>query len=331
MKKLQNDINKVMYEKLGQVEVSMNFEQIWQQYNKERKNKEIKSLKRNCKRNLLIASLLIFSFTAIGATQIVKRIDNIDITFEDDSEIIGYWEAVDFVERPEDFDVNNLQWDRDELYIAQCIFNEGGEVQFVARDEDRLVKQIQTPFRWTNGSIIDSVDQTNSQYEIRAIDGEEYMFIQWKSGDYTYFRIEEPYYYVLKRVDGLLEGIEVPSLRYDNIDIPFEDNPEMIGKWKAVSFVDKIEDFKKNMLKEDLYLEGMEFSEGGKVVFTQGDINCSEGVEWSENKIISRIGQVVMECTLKEIDNKTYLFMEWKSGDYRYSGMEPSYYVFEKQ
>ena len=39
------------------------------------------------------------------------------------------------------------------------------------------------------------------------------------------------------------------------------------------------------------------------------NINCSEGVEWSGNKVINKIGQVVMECTLKEIDNKTYLLL----------------------
>lgn len=42
-------------------------------------------------------------------------------------------------------------------------------------------------------------DKTASQYTIKKINGCNYMFYEWKSGDYT-LRGMKPYYYVLKQV-----------------------------------------------------------------------------------------------------------------------------------
>ena len=51
---------------------------------------------------------------------------------------------------------------------------------------------------WTNGLVLHAGNKTASKYEIKKIDGAEYMFFEWKSGDYTFGHMK-PSYYVLQR------------------------------------------------------------------------------------------------------------------------------------
>ena len=51
---------------------------------------------------------------------------------------------------------------------------------------------------WTKGFLIHHGDQTASHYEIREIKGGAYLFLEWKSGDFTILG-KKPGYYVLKQ------------------------------------------------------------------------------------------------------------------------------------
>ena len=53
--------------------------------------------------------------------------------------------------------------------------------------------------RYTKGYVLNHSEQTAEEYFIREIDGIEYLFVQHKSGDYT-FGGKEPYWYVFKKV-----------------------------------------------------------------------------------------------------------------------------------
>lgn len=52
----------------------------------------------------------------------------------------------------------------------------------------------------------------------------------------------------------------------DNIDLPFVDDPEVIGNWQSVDFVNNIHDFNvgKRYSQDDLFLKNLNFLEGGK-------------------------------------------------------------------
>ncbi len=41
-------------------------------------------------------------------------------------------------------------------------------------------------------------DKTASRYELKKIKGRDYMFLEWKSGDYV-LRGAKPFYYVLRK------------------------------------------------------------------------------------------------------------------------------------
>ena len=47
---------------------------------------------------------------------------------------------------------------------------------------------------WTKGMIPDKHLLTNSAYEIKTINGKEYLFSEWKSGDYIYGSRVNGYY-----------------------------------------------------------------------------------------------------------------------------------------
>ncbi|MBR2025420.1 MAG: peptidase M56, partial [Clostridia bacterium] len=53
-------------------------------------------------------------------------------------------------------------------------------------------------FKWTRGCIMDILESTVSKYFIKQFKGEDYLFIEWKSGDYK-FGGRVNCYYVFKR------------------------------------------------------------------------------------------------------------------------------------
>lgn len=115
-----------------------------------------------------------------------KIVDNIDYTYEYDSKVVGRWIGVDLVNYVSNFQKDKKSWNRD-LFIKELNFFKDGTT-----DCEWLT--------WTKGIVIDKDDKLSSQYFIKDIDGETYMFFQWKNGDYAY-GCRRPMYYVLKKVE----------------------------------------------------------------------------------------------------------------------------------
>jgi bla regulator protein BlaR1 len=127
---------------------------------------------------LLATAILILS----GCSS--KRTDNIDLPFADDPQVIGKWESVDFVKTPDQFTPGKKQWEGD-LTFRELVFQQNG-------------KTSNEWFTWTKGVLLHHNNKTASQYTIKPEGGATYMFLEWKSGDYT-FRGLKPWYYVLKK------------------------------------------------------------------------------------------------------------------------------------
>ncbi|MHC1682254.1 MAG: M56 family metallopeptidase [Clostridiaceae bacterium] len=241
-------------------------------------------------------------------------VDNIDYPFVNDPQLIGKWESVDFVKNKEDFKVGTKSWD-DDLYIKELNFTSDGKVS-------------KTVFTWTKDHILNPVDKTDSSYEIKDIDGESYMFFQWKSGDYTSGRMD-PFYYVLKKIDSTpstttnTSGEEV-QIRTDKIDYPFVNDPEVLGMWQSVDFVENIDSFNPDVQswKGDLYLNNLTFKEDGKVDY--------KNLTWTKDLVINPNLKTASSYTIKEIGEIKYLFFQWKNGDYVERGATPWYYVLKQ-
>ena len=118
-------------------------------------------------------------------TPLGRYFDNTKYPFIDDPNVIGKWVSVDFVKDPNEFTPGQkrCRWD---LWFKGITFFKGGTTDWFGN--------------WTNGLLLSTGGNlpTASHYIIKTIDGEQYMFFEWKSGDYKILH-RKPMYYVLKK------------------------------------------------------------------------------------------------------------------------------------
>jgi len=107
------------------------------------------------------------------------------------------------------------------------------------------------------------------------------------------------------------------------VGYPFVNDPEAIGKWQSVDFVQRAENFKPGVRSwpSDLYLKELAISENGA---TGG------AWTWTKGWIINPVGKTSAKYQIKEIEGSKYMFLEWKSYDYATSKRPPYYYVLKK-
>jgi beta-lactamase regulating signal transducer with metallopeptidase domain len=124
----------------------------------------------------------------------------------------------------------------------------------------------------------------------------------------------------------------IPSTSYineqgrivDKIDWPFVNDPRLMGTWKSVDFVREMEQFKagEKQWKGDLYLKELIFMPDGKTF--------KPWWTWTKGLVFHLGSKTASKYTLKDIEGSTYMFFEWKSGDYTIRYMKPFYYVLKK-
>jgi len=227
--------------------------------------------------------------------------DKIDLPFVNDKEALGTWTSVDFVENKADFNPAKKSW-QGGLYLKELVFLPDG-------------KSPNGWLTWTKGAVLHHGDKTASAYEIKEIGGAKYMFFEWKSGDYT-IRHRKPQYYVLKKE---------AEIRRDNIDLPFKNDPAVIGDWESVDFVESPANFDPaaKAWAGDLYLKELSFLPGGK--------GGKPWWTWTKGVVMHSGDKTASHYEIKKIKGQTYMFFEWKSGDYVLRGMKPNYYVLKKK
>ena len=120
-------------------------------------------------------------------------LDNVKRPFVSDADVLGVWKVVDLVESPDQFNpyavsfTGNLLWKQVEFFPGG--FQKGTFGTFVNAGN-----------RWTKGFYLNTNpnEATASRYEIQKVAETTYLFVEWKSGDYT-MRASKPWYYVFKR------------------------------------------------------------------------------------------------------------------------------------
>jgi beta-lactamase regulating signal transducer with metallopeptidase domain len=118
-------------------------------------------------------------------------VDNVDYPFVMDFYTKGTWKSVDFVRDIENFNPDKKHWIWGELFLREMTFKNDGKV--ICKNGPSTYEQ-----KWTKGLVLGKT--TASKYTIKTINNSQYMFFEWKSGDYT-IRHMKPSYYVLKKVE----------------------------------------------------------------------------------------------------------------------------------
>lgn len=121
----------------------------------------------------------------------IARTDRIDLPFEDDPRVIGKWIAYDFIRAKTDFTAENPHYEQSRLYFREIEFRENGECISVYGDETIRGDSVQT---WTKGAVLRKWNRTACAYDIRTVNGRDFMILEWKSGDYRYGGFDTDYY-----------------------------------------------------------------------------------------------------------------------------------------
>jgi hypothetical protein len=119
--------------------------------------------------------------------------DQVDFPFEMDPGVLGIWKSIDFTKVIEQFHPEKSQFQPEDLYYNSVEFLEDGK----AISSFNNAKSPYT-LEWTKGMLLDRYNELAEHYQIRNVDGTEYLFVEWKSGDYQ-FGHRQPSYYVFKR------------------------------------------------------------------------------------------------------------------------------------
>jgi len=109
-----------------------------------------------------------------------------------------------------------------------------------------------------------------------------------------------------------------PVLAHD-----FENDPQLIGTWQSVDFVDDVNDFQSGTKswRGDLFLKELTFKQNGRT---------SKSWTWTKDWIRHRDGKTKAQYRIKKLAGTAYLFFPWLSGDDTIRGMKPAYYVLKK-
>ncbi len=121
--------------------------------------------------------------------------DDINMPFVADPAVIGKWTACGYCSVPESFEPNLKQ---DKKYFFSAVeFKKEGKVKSWYNFGESIVEG-EDMQAWTKGYILRKFNSTACAYIIRIVEDTEYLFIQWKSGDYVFGGFE-PKYYVFVR------------------------------------------------------------------------------------------------------------------------------------
>ena len=123
----------------------------------------------------------------------LRSCDDVDLPFVDDPDVHGAWRVVDFVKDSALFDPENPTYPQEQLFVIQLQFAPSGVLIFQSRN---MVNS--TYYTWTAGYVLSQRNRTASAYDIRTIAGKQYMFWEWKSGDYAYGNKKPSYYVFVK-------------------------------------------------------------------------------------------------------------------------------------
>lgn len=124
---------------------------------------------------------------------------------------------------------------------------------------------------------------------------------------------------------ALLAACLLGCATHDDIDLPFVDDPRAVGTWESVDLVDAPADFVTGQRRfgGELHLKSVVIQENGKT--------ADAWWTWTKGVLLHKNDKTASHYEIKTLDGSTYMFLEWKSGDYVFLGRKPSYYVLKKR
>ncbi len=260
-------------------------------------SEKIKSLKKEIKNSKDKISL-ISSYSKVKGDIDMKP-------FINDENVIGKWEYESSCTSKEEYFKG--EFIKEDIALSEICFLPNGEGYWVID-------------RWTKGEIY----SYNGIYYTYEIENDK-LFL-------TCFGLDgrEEICLVYKRVDN--KRYTVDELRRDDdLNLPIEKDEKVVGFWNTYDYIPY------NMKKD---YRGEKFWNGDQfiasIVFTPDNKCLMEAPEkvysmkYTKGKLLFEEWKVAMEYEIKIIDGQEYLILDWKSGDYTYTGRINGCYVFKR-
>lgn len=225
--------------------------------------------------------------------------------FENDPRVIGKWELLGISNSKEDYYSNKLL--DDDFSIKKLYLMENGKRYWV--------------IKWTKDYII--INGRKNPYEIEN----DLMFVKV----YDIFDDSEYKYAIYEKVDSKSYQIK-DFIINDNIELDYKKDDELTGNWKVVDFV-----YKKYMFNPSkksfnyLAVDKLSVHDDGEVLISYTGDKVKKSLYTKDYIINFCLDYTLCKYEIKEINNKRYLFVEWKNGDYIYAGQVNGYYVLERE
>ena len=130
--------------------------------------------------------------------QIRPNIDKTDLPYIDDESVLGLWVALDYVPSISDFEPQKRYSSDEDIYMIDIKFLSRG---ICTRTVCTMSGNATYMLRYTKGFVLNDKEMTAEEYQIKSIDGKNFLFVQHKSGDYFYGGMT-PHWYVFERKDN---------------------------------------------------------------------------------------------------------------------------------
>ncbi len=259
----------------------------------------------------------------LSTSELAPIREDISAPFINDENAIGRWALIDTLACYEQFNA-------DKMYAEKCV----KEIYFLPNGENFW------QYTWTKDFLIyhNNGQITKNSYTIKDINGSTYMFIEMKLFYYTRGG-GKPEIWVLKKLDSKKYNPEEIKIR-DEIPIEFINDTKVIGKWKSFDISLNPNSYFKESDRyapiDKLFWHSVNFKENGLLINefkgqTSGKIYSKDNFRWTLGSIMDISEYIVSKYMIKQFKGEDFLFIEWKSGDYKFGGKVYCYYVFKRE
>jgi len=251
----------------------------------------------------------------------------LDISFEDDPDVIGRWDYCGNMAARAKFDGEELLEKRDCL-PEQLFFLPGGSPVWM--------------YFWTRGTVYCLLENHNvilpHTYRIFTHDSVKYMAVDWIAD-----RFEGPdnddSIRVYRQTDTRAYSEKETLLYRDRIDLPYIPDDRVLGEWETVDAIYEKSAFSLRRIKLNeeqrtpMWLMGMTFYPREMCSKT---IRRNSGVadiylRYTSGAVIEEKREIAETYEIISTHGSDYLIIEHKSGDYSYTGEVSLYYVLRRK
>ena len=213
----------------------------------------------------------------------IRKKDKFNGFFKEDNKLIGFWNTVDFIKKGQNFNYK-FKKSQKEFLLERLTVNpiDNSVIIYSKNKRPRLSK-------YTKKYIFDLEElDTVCKYEYKRINGNEYIFVEWKDSDYVFNNTLNGYY-VLEKVGG--------NYNMENV---FENKEKMysiLSKEKCGL-----------VLGKDIYLPSDK--RGNNNVLVVAGSGAGKSAAYTVPNILNMLGSYIVTDPWGEIYEKTHNYLE---------------------